>query len=165
VFTDRVLAGRLYVPDHLEADAPLDRIFVRDLVLMANIGVHDHEHGAPQRVRLNVEVEVRREVEAFTDDIAQVISYEDIVVGIKALIAEGHIQLVETLAEKIADLSLRDSRAVRARVRVEKLDVIPEAEAVGAEIVRRRPVPPPLNVYRLDVARERMAPKPVDAGE
>jgi len=111
---------------------------ITDLVLDARIGVHAHEHAATQRVRINVEIQVHGEPAVVADDIANVLSYENIVAAIKDLIAAGHINLVETLAERIASICLADPRAERARVRVEKLDVEPDAAAVGIEIERPR---------------------------
>lgn len=114
------------------------RIFVRDLVLPCRIGVHLHEKQLPQRVRINIDLTVMDSCAAAGDDIARVLSYEHIVNRVKGLIAEGHVNLVETLAERIAGLCLGDGRVRRARVRVEKLDVVPEADCVGVEIERRR---------------------------
>lgn len=119
-------------------DARLYRILVRDLVLKCLIGIHAHELLAPQRVRINVEMAVLEQAGPSSDDIANVVSYEDVIEGIKRLLAEGHINLVETLAEKIASLCLVDSRVRSARIRVEKLDVYAEAASVGIEIERRR---------------------------
>ena len=64
------------------------------------------------------------------------VSYEEIVNGVKALFARGHVGLVETLAEDIAVLCLEDTRVRSVRIRVEKLDVIAETESVGIEIER-----------------------------
>ena len=77
------------------------------------------------------------------DDIANVVSYEDIVTGIEALLGTGHINLVETAAESIAALCLKDRRVVKARVRVEKLDVFDNTASVGVEIERSRSAAPP----------------------
>jgi dihydroneopterin aldolase len=57
---------------------------------------------------------------------------------VRAVIETGHINLVETLAEQIAGLALFDNRVLSARVRVEKLQVMKDAESVGVEIERRR---------------------------
>lgn len=114
-----------------------DKVFVRDLVLDIDIGVFANEHGVTQRVRFAVEMDVtsdpgrRRE-----DDVVNVISYDTIVEGIKDLTRGRHINLVETLATEIAELALRDPRAFRVRVQVEKLDK--EPGSVGVEIVRER---------------------------
>ncbi len=121
------------------AEAPvrrLYRILVRDLVLKCSIGIHAHELLAPQRVRINVDMSVLEQAGPLCDDIANVVSYEDVIDGIKAMLAEGHINLVETLAENIAELCLEDERVETARIRVEKLDVYAEAASVGIEIER-----------------------------
>ena len=114
------------------------RIVVRDLLLMCSIGVHEHEKLAPQRVRINADMAVVETAGPVGDDIANVVSYEDVIAGIKRVIAAGHINLVETLADRIAELCLADARVASARVRVEKLDVYAEAASVGIEIERQR---------------------------
>lgn len=114
-------------------------MFVRDLVLTCLIGVYAHERTTPQRVRINVDMNVLAQPGPLPDDFSQVMSYEDVIEGIKNLLAGGHINLVETLAEKIAAICLSDRRVVMAKVRVEKLDVYTEAAAVGIEIERQRP--------------------------
>jgi len=119
-------------------DAKLYRILVRDLVLKCLIGIHPHELLAPQRVRINVDMAVYEQAGPLSDDIANVVSYEDVIEGIKRMLAEGHINLVETLAENIAELCMRDPRVASVRIRVEKLDVYAEAASVGIEIERRR---------------------------
>ncbi|MCH8183252.1 MAG: dihydroneopterin aldolase, partial [Proteobacteria bacterium] len=68
-----------------------------------------------------------------------VVDYETIVQGVKTIVAAGHINLVETLAERVAGLCLSDARVEAARVRIEKLNVLPEAASVGVEIERVRP--------------------------
>lgn len=134
---NRAWAARSVVSGAFREPVRPDRVLIKDLILQARIGIHPHER-APQRVRLNIEVEVRSEPRPHGDEIAEVISYEDLIAGIRALIAEGHINLVETLAERVAEICLADPRALRARVRVEKLDVEPDAAAVGVEIERAR---------------------------
>jgi dihydroneopterin aldolase len=120
-------------------EAPAERhIFVHDLVLKCQIGVHPHERGGVQRVRINVDLAVE-DTRPIEDNIRNVVSYEDIVGAVKRLVTGDHINLVETLAERIADALLVDRRVLRARVRVEKLDVYPESSGVGVELERRQP--------------------------
>jgi len=113
------------------------KVFVRDLVLPCRIGVYSHEKLGTQRVRINLEL-VCAEHPAINDEHGNVVCYDHIITEIKQLIAGEHINLVETLAEQIAALCLQDYRVHQAKVRVEKLDVFPEAEAVGVEIERQR---------------------------
>jgi len=112
------------------------RLFVRDLVLPCHIGVWAHEKGRAQRVRVSVEVDLDLDPPAHGDTLANVLSYDAIVDGVRRLTGAGHINLVETLAEQIADLCLADPRARRVWARVEKIDVIAEASGVGFEIER-----------------------------
>lgn len=135
--------------NRLDALAPAMRhMFVRDLVLEAHIGVHAHEHGRTQRVRINLDLAVREDAPETAsrqmsrpavgrDDLARVVDYERIVVEARAAVAAGHVQLVETLAERLAELCLADRRVSHVRVRVEKLDVFADTASVGVEIERR----------------------------
>jgi len=123
--------------------AGLRRVFVRDLVLPCRIGVYRHEKDAPQRVRINVDLYVVDGGGPKHDRLDEVVSYEDIVVGIRHLVQERHINLVETMAERLATLCLRDARVRVARIRAEKLDVFPDADSVGVEIERISRLPRP----------------------
>ena len=122
-----------------EATLRTRQVFVRDLVLNCLIGVHRHEQDGKQSVRVNLDLTVEDQVDGIGDKLANVVSYEDIVLNLRALADAGHISLVETLAERIADLCLVDPRVQLARVRVEKLDVFADAASVGVEIERKNP--------------------------
>lgn len=117
------------------------RVFVRDLVLPCLIGVHRHEQDGRQRVRINLDLEVIESDGPIQDRLANVTCYEALVADVRALVGAGHVNLVETLAERIAAVCLgaEDVRAVK--VRVEKLDVFADAGSVGVEIERFRPTP------------------------
>ena len=117
---------------------PPRKVFVRDLVLDAEIGVHAHEKNRRQRIRLNVDVLAEEDMAQLNDQLENVVCYEDIVNGIKAILDDGHINLVESLAETIAGFILDDPRVLKVTVGVEKLDAIPEAGSVGVEIERNR---------------------------
>ncbi len=113
------------------------RILVRDLMLNARIGLHQHERVASQRIRINLDLTVADEG-PIDDDYDKVVCYGELVTGVRHVVGAGHVNLVETLAERIAAMCLADRRVLGARVRVEKLDVFPEAESVGVEIERFR---------------------------
>ena len=111
-------------------------VFLRDMMLQAAIGVHPHEHGATQRVRINVDLAVRETAEG--DMLARVVDYEQVAHAVRRIVAAGHIKLVETLAERIAAACLEDARVMLARIRVEKLDVFADAASAGVEVERSR---------------------------
>lgn len=123
----------------------LRHMFLRDLVLTASIGVHPHEHAAPQRVRINVDLGVEDDglrtasrIPVGRDELARVVDYEKLANTVRGIVASGHVRLVETLAERIAEACLADTRIHLARVRVEKLDIFADAASAGVEIERRR---------------------------
>jgi len=109
-------------------------VFVRNLELLARIGIHGHEQGKPQPVRINVWLTCN--ACASEDRLESVIDYEAVADSIRAIVAAGHINLAETLAERIAQSCLEDKRVGTARIRVEKLHALPGTEAAGVEIER-----------------------------
>jgi dihydroneopterin aldolase len=136
---ERAKAEWAAAADGVEAGERLYRMFVRDLVLECSIGAYPQERLKPQPVRINVDLQVREPARPLDDDLANVLSYDRITGAIKARIADGHINLVETLAEEIAAICLSDARVASVKVAVEKLAVEPAAAGIGVEIERRRP--------------------------
>ena len=121
-----------------DAENSVRHVFVRDLVVQAEIGVHRHEKRRRQPVRINIDLTVKESSQPLDDRVGNVVDYETLVEGVRAVIEAGHINLVETLAEQIASLALLDNRVLSARVRVEKHQVMEDAESVGVEIERKR---------------------------
>lgn len=124
-------------PKLADAGRGLRHVFVRDLTLPARVGLHTHERGQAQPVVINLDLAVRETAPA-PKSLTDVVCYEAAVETIKAILAAGHIDLVETLAERIAQACLADPRVASARVRVEKPAAIAEAASVGVEIERAR---------------------------
>ena len=121
----------------------LRHVFLRDMVLHASIGVHAHEHAASQRIRINLDLAVTDDGAApmsrpgpARDDLSRVVDYEAVAERVRAIVAAGHVRLVETLAERLADSCLTDDRIRAVRVRVEKLDIFADMASVGVEIER-----------------------------
>ncbi|CAK0740190.1 7,8-dihydroneopterin aldolase/epimerase/oxygenase [uncultured Gammaproteobacteria bacterium] len=127
-----------FAPALLTARAGEYVIFLRDFVTGFSVGIHPHEQERRQRIRINVDLIVHHPGPEFPDDIAAVVSYESIVEDIRRLTEQKHINLIESLAERIAALCLHDQRVRRTRVQVEKLEVFPEAVSVGVVVERGR---------------------------
>jgi 7,8-dihydroneopterin aldolase/epimerase/oxygenase len=125
-------------PHTASATGRIRHVFVRDLEVMASIGIYDVEKQAKQKIIVNIDLSVREADGPMEDEIGHVVSYEIVVKKVEAILADGHVQLVETLCEKIAQAALRDKRVLAARVRIEKPDIIPNARSVGVEIERTR---------------------------
>lgn len=131
-------------PRYADATRATRHMFIRDLMLSASIGVHPHEYNGRQRVRINIDLAVADEGAANLsraavgqDELGRVVDYETIVNNVRAMATAGHVQLVETLAERLCEACLDDARVRIVRVRVEKLDVFPDAASAGVEIERR----------------------------
>ncbi len=118
---------------------PRDRISLRDHVVEAEIGAFQQERGRSQRLRVSIVVEVRPLGPA-ADDVDRILSYDLLVEAVAAELAAERLNLLETLAERVATRILRAPAAERAFVRIEKLDLGPFA--LGVEIVRRRAADP-----------------------
>ena len=120
------------------AKSRVRHVFVRDLECLALIGIYEQEKIKAQRIIVNIDLSVSESDGPMSDDISHVVSYEIIAKKVESMLAEGHINLVESLCEKIAQSCLKDKRVLAARVRVEKPDIISNARSVGVEIERGR---------------------------
>ncbi|MGF1501451.1 MAG: dihydroneopterin aldolase [Paracoccaceae bacterium] len=121
-----------------ESSAPADRIFLRDHVAEIEIGAYPEEQGVTQRLRFSIVLEVARNTAHMDDRVGRVINYDSILEAIEALASGPRITLLETFAERLAQLLLEDPRARRVHICVEKLDRLPKGAVLGCEITRVR---------------------------
>ena len=119
-------------------DLPHDRIFVSNYLREMELGAYADERGRTQRVRFDITLEVARGSSPLEDRPAGVVSYDDLVEAIETVATSPRANLVETLAERLAELCLVDPRARRVHLRIEKLDRLPGGAGLGIEIVRER---------------------------
>ena len=113
------------------------KVFVRGLRLPAEIGLWKHERGRTQDVVLDIEMTLAPDLGRPTK-LANLVRYDEAAVWAQEIIAAGHIELVETLADRVADRCLADPRVTRVRVRVEKPEAIAAAAGAGCEVDRGR---------------------------
>ncbi len=125
---------------------PLDRISLADHEREVEIGAFQQERGLLQRVRFNVVVEVRSAADPDADDVDRILSYDTIVEAIDHELQAERLNLLETLAARIAERILVHPLAARCFVRIEKLDRGPFA--LGVEIVRTAPERPRLSLLK-----------------
>ena len=112
------------------------KVFVTGVQVQAQIGVYRHEIGRVQPLIVDVELDVPTNS---SDRLAETVNYETILKAAQDLAAQGHIDLVETFAHRLANKCLEDVRVTRARVRIEKpLALAPHAVGAGVEIVVQR---------------------------
>ncbi|MGJ8547053.1 MAG: dihydroneopterin aldolase [Sulfitobacter sp.] len=115
---------------------PLDRISLRDHIVEVEIGAFQAERGVTQRISFNVVVEVAPLTGPVDDDVDRILSYDRVTEAIAHELLDERLNLLETLAERVADRILYEPQAQRVFVRIEKLDRGPGA--LGVEIVRAR---------------------------
>jgi dihydroneopterin aldolase len=112
------------------------RIFLREVLLDANIGIHDFERAGSQRLVINVDVFVPLAVSTPRHDrISEVLDYDFVRMTIRRRIEQGHINLQETLIDEIARSLLAHPSVAAVRVASEKPDVYADVEAVGIEVL------------------------------
>ena len=113
------------------------RLFLRNYEVRINIGVHDFEKTAEQRVLINVDLFIPLEISTPTGDtLDEVVDYDFIRSTISRRTAEGHIHLQETLCDDIVNAMLQHPKVRAVRVSTEKPDVYPDCDAVGVEVFR-----------------------------
>ena len=111
------------------------RLFLRDYTVRINIGVHDFEKRAEQRVLINVDLYIPLALSTpKADDLDEVVDYDFIRRSISERVQRGHIHLQETLCDDVLALMLAHPRVKAARVSTEKPDVYPDCESVGCEV-------------------------------
>ena len=113
------------------------RIFLRDAMFEANIGVYDRERAGPQRLRINVDLFVSLAVSTpHRDRVEEVVDYDFVRTTILGRIARGHVNLQETLVDDIAEALLDHPGVMAVRVCTEKPDVYDDVAGVGVEVFR-----------------------------
>lgn len=113
------------------------KIVVRDMTVSCAIGITEDERARPQRLRLNLEVEVLPERPSH-DKVGEVVHYGHLAKKLRDVCAGTDAQLLETLAQELADACCFDPRVQAVRVRVEKLDRYADMGGIGVEIDYRR---------------------------
>lgn len=124
--------------DAAPGNMPLDQILIEGLTLPAFIGMFAHEYDAPQPIRFDVTVDIAPLTVSDEHDTDNIVRYDYIVADIKEILAAGHIDLVETLAEDVAKVCLSYNRAQQVCVTVAKPSAFEDADAVGIRITRRK---------------------------
>jgi dihydroneopterin aldolase len=114
-------------------------VIVRGLIVMCSIGIRPEEQNSRQRVRVSVELSGAEGAPFPGESRRRVINYEKVVAAIHDIAESGHIDLCEGFADRLATACFADPRVAQVRITVEKLDVFPDAEGVGAILERHRP--------------------------
>jgi len=122
------------------AEAPVDKIHIRDLHGRCTIGVFPEERREKQDVIVNITLEADLRTAGRTDRIDDTVDYKAIKNRVIAFVEQSACALIEALAQRIADLCLEDDRVQRVTVTVDKPGALRFARSAAVEIVRQRRV-------------------------
>ena len=114
------------------------KVIIKNLVLNIFIGIHDFEKKKKQRVRFNIEVITNPFVKPNNKDLTTILNYEEIINKIKILVKKEHHELLEDLAENIFIIIFQNKLAQKAKIKIEKLEIIKNSESVGVEFSKSR---------------------------
>ena len=115
------------------------RIFLKDYTVLAQIGAHDFEKNAPQRIIFNVELFVPYQLAAPShDQVSEVVDYDFVRTLITQRIQRGHVELQETLCDDLAEQLLAHPQVQAVRLSSCKPDVYPDCAAVGVEVFKMK---------------------------
>ena len=111
-------------------------LFLENVVREVDIGVHDHELGAPQRLRFDIYVMLSGVSEPSADEIGEVLNYEYLISALDETLQMNRAALLETLANRLLDRVLEPNSAEGASVILTKLDVLEGDGQLGCAMTR-----------------------------
>ena len=114
------------------------KVIIKNLVLNIFIGIHNFEKKKKQKVRFNIEVITNPFVKPNNKDLKTILNYEEIINKIKILVKKEHHELLEDLAENIFTIIFQNNLAQKAKIKIEKLEIIKNSESVGVEFLKSR---------------------------
>jgi dihydroneopterin aldolase len=114
------------------------KVIIKNLVLNIFIGIHNFEKKKKQKVRFNIEVITNPFVKPNNKDLTTILNYEEIINKIKILVKKEHHELLEDLAENIFTIIFQNNLAQKAKIKIEKLEIIKNSESVGVEFSKSR---------------------------
>ena len=114
------------------------KVIIKNLVLNIFIGIHDFEKKKKQKVRFNIEVITNPFVKPNNKDLTTILNYEEIINKIKILVKKEHHELLEDLAENIFTIIFQNKLVQKAKIKIEKLEIIKNSESVGVEFSKSR---------------------------
>ncbi len=114
----------------------MDIIFLRELRVDTLIGVYEWEKRIPQTLQIDLEIGLPNGRAGLSDNLEDALDYAKIVAHIQQVLQNRHFNLLEALAEHIAQILLDDFRAPWVKVSVAKLQAIRGSRMVGISIER-----------------------------
>lgn len=115
----------------------MDQIFIRDLGIECIVGVLPHERTTPQRVLVNIALDCDLTRAGASDDLADTVDYAALAKAIVCVVQGSSCQLIERLAQLVADTCLRFAGVAGVTVTIDKPGALPGAVAAAVQIHRQ----------------------------
>ncbi len=116
----------------------MDKIVIKDLLLRCILGINEEERREKQDVLINIEMSLTFSEASHKDNITKTADYKKINKKVIAMVENSKFFLVETLAEKVAQVCLENEKIRKVKVSVEKPGALRFARSVGVEITREQ---------------------------
>ena len=110
------------------------KLFLEDLEVLVDIGIHDFEINKPQRLQVSVSVSLDPTQIDVADEIGATFDYDFIRSEIKDLVGSRRFNLQETLCRLILEKITIEKSVVGATVTTKKIDVYPDCAGVGVQM-------------------------------
>ncbi|OQA32456.1 MAG: Dihydroneopterin aldolase [Betaproteobacteria bacterium ADurb.Bin341] len=118
----------------------MDIIFIEELRTEARVGVHPREQALPQPIEISLEIGVNTTSAGTRDDLGDTVDYASVVARLREELTRCHFRLLETLAEHLAQLLLREFACQRVKISVAKIGILAGVRRVGVKIERQRSI-------------------------
>ena len=114
----------------------MDKVFINNLEVEAVIGIFQWEREVRQLISVDIEMDFDNKTAAQSDDIKYALNYKLVGKRVTAFIQKSKFQLVETLAEKISKIILKEFPVSKVKIKVSKPGAMRGSDSVGVSIVR-----------------------------
>ncbi|CAG9297841.1 dihydroneopterin aldolase [Celerinatantimonas diazotrophica] len=114
----------------------MDKVFIENLSILTTIGVYDWEKEIKQQLVLDLTMDWDNRLAAAEDDLRHALNYAGVSEAVTQLVQGQPYELIETVAEEVAQLILNQFAAARVEVTVRKPKAVANAGCVGVKIVR-----------------------------
>ena len=116
----------------------MDKVFIEALEIETVIGIYDWERKVRQPLVFDIEMGFDNRVPAASDAIVDTLNYKAVSKRLIAFVSASSFQLVETLAERCAELILDEFNVTQVRIKLSKPGAVRGARAVGVIVERKK---------------------------
>ena len=110
------------------------KVVIKNLIISMFIGIHDFEKRKKQRVKFNITITTDSKIEPNKKELSTILDYEQVIKNLTLLVGKKHYDLLEELSESIFEIIFKNKIVKKVNLKLEKLDIIKNAESVGIEV-------------------------------